>query len=520
MLRNLRRTAGSGDDGADDDAEGADRRADGGAARRRRRMVVAIAVGAAVVSAAGLGASTLVKSPEQVAADTKPPAASPLTAPVVQRVLANTTVLRGVFSAGQTYAVQPATVAASTGGPGGGTPIVSALKVAAGDQVDSKKVLAEVSGRPVFVLPGSIPAYRDMQPGESGDDIAQLQSVLKDLGISTGGDAKGSFGAGTKAAVTKLYQQLGYSVPVTGETTAAAVRTAQQAVQQQEQAVQDLQSRQAPPAPGDASGAPRADGGGAGGGGDSATQLARAKSLLDQKRQELAQAQAKDGPQVPLSEVLFLPSLPARVHAVSAKVGDKVTAPILSLTAGGLGLTGHLLPSDAPLVKQGMKVTVLSESTGVQLSAQVGGVGALVTPGGNAAPGAGTAGQGADPAGGARQDPYVPVSITPDQPWSPALEGQDVRITIVEAATSGEVLAVPASAISSSVDGRTTVTVAAADGSRRPVEVTAGVVADNYVQVTAKNGDLRAGDPVLVGVGQAGAGGGAAPGGGFQGGAG
>lgn len=102
-------------------------------------------------------------------------------------------------------------------------------------------MIAEVSGRPVFVLPGTIPAYRDMQPGQSGDDIAQLQNVLKGLGISTGGDAKGVFGAGTKTAVGRLYQQLGYPAAVTGEATAAAVHTAQQAVQEQQQVVQDLQ---------------------------------------------------------------------------------------------------------------------------------------------------------------------------------------------------------------------------------------------------------------------------------------
>ncbi|WP_148283146.1 MULTISPECIES: peptidoglycan-binding protein [Kitasatospora] len=477
-----------------------------GGTGRRRRLVVLVAVGAAVVSGAGLGAATLVKSPEQAAADAKPPAASVLTAPVVQRVLANTTVLRGTFAAGQTFAVQPAAVAPSTGGPGGGTPVVSALKAAAGDTVQSRQVIAEVSGRPVFVLPGTIPAYRDMQPGQSGDDIAQLQNVLKGLGISTGGDAKGVFGAGTKTAVGRLYQQLGYPAAVTGEATAAAVHTAQQAVQEQQQVVQDLQDG----ATAAAGTAGTADTGGGKGGAsapaaaDSATRLARAKTLLTQKQQELAQAQAKDGPQLPLSEVLFLPSLPARVAAVPAKVGDKVAAPVMTLTAGGLNLTGHLPPADAALVKPGMKVTVLSESTGRELAAKVGGVGAPVTPGAGTGTGA-VAGAGQEPAAGAGAggSPYAPVTVLPDSPWDPGLDGQDVRITIVEAATSGEVLAVPSSAISSSVDGRTTVTVVAADRSRREVEVTAGVIADNFVQVTAKEGELQPGDQVLVGVAQA-----------------
>ncbi|MGW4803372.1 peptidoglycan-binding protein [Kitasatospora sp. NPDC004272] len=462
--------------------------ATGSGAKRRRRLIVAVALVAALIAGGGLWASTLVRSPEQAAADAAPPPASVLTAPVVQRVLSNTTVLRGVFQAGQSFPVQPATVSASSGGPGGGTPVVTALKARAGDEVRQAEVLAEVSGRPVFVLPGDVPVYRDLAPGESGSDVAQLQNALKALGYSSGGDARGSFGAGTKAAVTKLYQHLGYPVPNTGEQTAAAVRTAQQAVDQAKQTLQGLE-HPGPTATTDGKPAsPAADG---------SAQLARARADLADRQRELTQAQAKDGPQVPASELLFLPSLPARVSGVGAKVGDKVTAPVLTLTAGGLTLTGHLLPGDAPLVKAGMKVTVLSETSGLQLSATVGSVGTLVTPGSGQAGGASApAQQPAAPAG----DPYVPVTVTPDQPWDPALEGQDVRITVVAASTQGEVLAVPASAVSSGVDGRTSVTVLEPGGARRTVEVATGVVADNFVEVRPATGAaLNPGDQVVVG---------------------
>ncbi|MFD4660175.1 peptidoglycan-binding protein [Kitasatospora sp. NPDC058444] len=480
----------------------------GAAPRRRRRLIVVIALVAAVTAGGGMWAATLIRSPEQAAADTKAPPASVLTAPVVQRVLSNTTVLRGVFTAGQSFPVQPGAVAASAGGPGGGTPIVTALKVGSGDAVDSGQVLAEVSGRPVIALPGSIPAYRDMAPGESGGDIGQLQDVLRNMGYSTGGDDKEYFGAGTKAAVTRLYQKLGYPVPTTGDQTAAAVRTAQQAVDQARQAVQDLES---PPARGGGGGeptatatksgapanAPAAGAAATGAPAGGAAALARARADLTAKQQDLARAQAKDGPQLPAAEVVFLPALPARVGAVGAKVGDKVTGPVLTLTAGGLNLTGHLLPGDAPLVKPGMNVTVLSETTGAQLSAKVGSVGALVTPG---SPAGGGAASAAPAAPGAAADPYVPLVITPDAPWDPALEGQDVRITVVAASTQGEVLAVPSSAISSGVDGRTSVSVAGADGTRRTVEVTAGVAADGFVEVRpAAGAELRPGEQVVVG---------------------
>ncbi|MFE7588675.1 peptidoglycan-binding protein [Kitasatospora sp. NPDC057512] len=489
--------------------------------RRRRRLIVVIALVAAVTAGGGMWAATLIRSPEQAAADAKAPPATVLTAPVVQRVLSNTTVLRGVFTAGQSFPVQPGAVSASAGGPGGGNPIVTALKVGSGDAVDSGQVLAEVSGRPVIALPGSTPAYRDMAPGESGGDIGQLQDVLRDMGYYPGGDDKGYFGAATKAAVARLYQKLGYPAATTGDQTATAVRTAQQAVDQAKQAVQDLASQPArggePTAAATAgtadtagtaagkSGAPAPGATGTGAPSGGAAALARARADLTAKQQDLARAQAKDGPQLPAAEVVFLPALPARVGAVGARVGDRVTAPVLTLTAGGLNLTGHLLPGDAPLVKPGMDVTVLSETTGVQLPAKVGSVGALVTPGspgggGGGGSGGGGAASAAPAAPGAGTDPYVPLVVTPDAPWDPALEGQDVRITVVAASTQGEVLAVPSSAISSGVDGRTSVSVAGADGTRRTVEVTAGVAADGFVEVKpAAGAELRPGEQVVVG---------------------
>jgi peptidoglycan hydrolase-like protein with peptidoglycan-binding domain len=74
-------------------------------------------------------------------------------------------------------------------------------------------VIIEVAGQPFFVLQGTVPAYRDMTPGESGSDIAQLQAGLEALGFSIGGDTSGLYGAGTSAAVAAFYKSLGYPAP-------------------------------------------------------------------------------------------------------------------------------------------------------------------------------------------------------------------------------------------------------------------------------------------------------------------
>jgi peptidoglycan hydrolase-like protein with peptidoglycan-binding domain len=75
-------------------------------------------------------------------------------------------------------------------------------------------VLLEVAGQPYFVLQGTVPAYRDLAPGETGEDVAQLQQDLISLGYGTGSDTLGSYGPGTAAAVSAYYQAHGYTAPV------------------------------------------------------------------------------------------------------------------------------------------------------------------------------------------------------------------------------------------------------------------------------------------------------------------
>jgi peptidoglycan hydrolase-like protein with peptidoglycan-binding domain len=112
----------------------------------------------------------------------------------------------------------------STGGGGGGGAapgaggtnvheVVTKIYRPPGSGVRPGSLIMEVAGRPLFVLPGTVPAYRDMAPGESGTDIAQLQQGLQALGFGVGGDPGGVYGAGTAAAVAAFYHSIGYTVP-------------------------------------------------------------------------------------------------------------------------------------------------------------------------------------------------------------------------------------------------------------------------------------------------------------------
>lgn len=74
-------------------------------------------------------------------------------------------------------------------------------------------MIVEVSGRPLVALQGAVPAYRDLVPGDTGADVAQLQRGLAAIGYPAGGDTAGTFGAGTAAAVAAFYTALGYTLP-------------------------------------------------------------------------------------------------------------------------------------------------------------------------------------------------------------------------------------------------------------------------------------------------------------------
>jgi hypothetical protein len=60
--------------------------------------------------------------------------------------------------------------------------VVSAVSGRVGERVLPGEVLVEVSDRPLFVLAGEVPAFRDMVQGDSGQNIAELQAALSGLG--------------------------------------------------------------------------------------------------------------------------------------------------------------------------------------------------------------------------------------------------------------------------------------------------------------------------------------------------
>ncbi|MEU6946022.1 peptidoglycan-binding protein [Streptomyces sp. NPDC046316] len=471
----------------------------------RRRWVAAVAVGAVLATLGGLGTALLVKSPAQVAAEASAPAPDVLTASVEHRVLTSSVVTRGEVVAGQAVDVVPQVSA----GEGAARAVVTKIQVRPGDSVRAGQVLMEVSGRPVFVLEGGLPVYRDLRPGATGDDVRQLQQALRERGHATGPDEAGRFGARTKAALNAFYRSVGYDpVSATPEGEGDPLVGAREQVTAAERALEDAVdtaaagagkgSRSSSPSP---SAFPSAsadkettdDG-------DLRKAVRRAREDLAAARTKLATAEAAAGPMLPAAEVVFLKSFPARVDSVSAKVGGEATGTAMRLSAGQLVVQAHVPEYQKDLIRPGSAAEIYSEVTGASARGKVTAVSdAPVQAGATGGQGQGTQDGGAQTGQGATG--WL-VEITPGTPLKPDLTGQDVRVTVVAASTGGKALVVPITAISSGADGRATVTVVEAGGDRRRVEIRAGTAGDGFVAVepVADLGALAPGAQVITGV--------------------
>ena len=426
---------------------------------RRRRALFWVAGGAALLAIGGLIGSSFVKSPQQIAADTTAPPPTVTTAKVVSQILTSSVQMRGVVYPGTQYDVYPSapesdTGASGTGSAAGGSAAgggsqgsvyISRLDVAAGQTISNGEKLAEIDGEPLVALTGRVPAWRDITPGETGPDVAELQKALASLGYYTGGDTPGLFGTATQDAVDLYYEHLGYTPSATGG--------------------------------------------------------------------------------VPMTDVLFLPSLPAKVIVVNGAKGQQPGQPFLELAArGSLALTGELPPAYAGQVKTGLKVKIFDEVTGIHAAGTVADVGtpttitpvgAIVNVGGGAASasaaesvGSGSTGSGAAGTSGSGNSgsaanpggtPFIPLAVNPSKPLPAALNGENVLVTVATGRTEGPVLTVPVAAIVTTGSGTSYVTVAGADGKQTQVPVTPGISENGYVQVTPVTaGALAAGDHVAV----------------------
>lgn len=418
-------------------------------AGRRRWLLPILLVGSIVMTAGAFYAGQQVKSPDQQAAEAAAPAETTLTVPVEQRVVGETVSLNATVEAGQGVDVKAA------GSEGVGRLVVSGVNAAVGGDVAAGEVPVEVSGRPVFALEGAIPAYRDLGPGNVGEDVSQLQDALSDLGYDIW-DTDGHYGSATKAAVERLYESSGFRPVGASADEAAEISEAEQVVEDAKDELADAESETATSE-------------------EDAPDIAEMEAAVQDAQDVLAELQEQAGASLPMSEVVFAPALPARAVSVPVQEAAEVAEGdrLLTLAGGPLVARAEIQPVQAEPLAEGMTATL---SFGEE---QIEGEILLIRE------------LEAEEEG---QTAGVEVVVSGDLPdeWA----GQSVRVDVAVSSTEAEVLAVPVSGLYESADGTASV-IKIVDGTEATVEVETGLAGGGYVEIVS--GDLAEGDEVVVG---------------------
>jgi hypothetical protein len=207
--------------------------------------------------------------------------------------------------------------------------------------------------------------------------------------------------------------------------------------------------------------------------------LADANKRLADAQADLAELQARTGNTAPRSEILFLKSLPVRIDQVFVERGDTVSGEVMQVTGSRLAIDTAIALADVQLVEVGDAVVIEETFSDVSTTGKVS--------------------FKADRAGTNDVDPQkVYVEILADEDIR-ELNGLNVKLTIPVETTGGEVMAVPLAALSAAADGTARVQVEHDDLTTVFVEVTAGLSAGGFVQITPISGELHAGDRVVVG---------------------
>ncbi len=186
---------------------------------------------------------------------------------------------------------------------------------------------------------------------------------------------------------------------------------------------------------------------------------------------------------LPMAEVAFLPTLPARVVSSTAARGRSTADASLVVAAGNpVVVVGQPDRQLTELASEGVAARIANELSGEAFDATF--------STNQAAP------SGADEQDAAGTPDAASLVVVPNEPLPLPWIGANVRVSVDLRTTDGPVLTVPMAAVRTDGGGRTVVTVVDGDA-RRDVEVSPGVTGDGFVAI---EGEVAEGDEVLVGV--------------------
>jgi multidrug efflux pump subunit AcrA (membrane-fusion protein) len=526
-------------------------------------------IGAVVVAAAiGWFVGSQIRSPAEAAADAAPPSPSNITVPVVSQVLSADVITRGDI-------VYDEPLSISLSGSFAETPekLVVTQAIEVNVELVEGAMAVEVVGRPVFLLTGEIPMYRDLRPGATGDDVLQVEEALSRMGYFAGAP-DGTWDVETGAAVAAWYQDAGYRPNGVSQEDEVALRSARDRVRNGQAALSDAQAalNEAAAGSGEAAiagaraevnaakdalalaqldadranqvaaeavvdaqaaldkanadldnGVPDADAAvlqatkdleeanfivartaveqkalvDAAAGQVTVAEAALAdlqrgvdtssiKRQIESSREELALAreelvilESELGTWLPAGEIVFLKGMPVRVDQVAVSRGSIIEGSFITVSGSEIALRSSVSERDAPRVDVGMEVEIENPETGESISGVI--LEKADRPGTNGVP-----------------PDRIYLEITPSE-LPDDIVGANVRVTIPVSSTGGEVLAVPAAALSATANGSTILQVENEDQTLTTVTVETGLAAGGLVEVTPIGGELAEGDLVVVG---------------------
>ncbi|MEA3184567.1 MAG: hypothetical protein QOJ74_1044 [Ilumatobacteraceae bacterium] len=473
----------------------------------RRRALIGVTIIALTSIGVGYAAAAQMSSPADEAARAQPPAAGPVTAALEQRALNSQVVIRGDTVFDGSVSVRIETSGLDT------PPIVTGEPPKVGTTIAEGQVVLEIAGRPVIALDGALPTYRDLAIGSHGPDVAQLEAAMQRLGIDVG-VADDVYDAATSVAVAQLFDRVGYEAPQASAEKTARLTAAHQGVaaatEQLNQAKAALHDAQTGPtesaqlaADSDVNSAQRSLNAAqtAGDAAEIATATEQLQIAIARRAEQLApkdtteqsaavtsaqtqldaasvelwiSTQAANTP-LPAAELVFIPTLPRRVDTMDLVRGAVLDGPAMSVSGATVVVRGAVDVADRTLVAVGMPAAIKAvdgtiDATVTSIEPQANG-GAIAT--------------------------ITPTAPTPEQ--VDAIKGINVQVIIPIAATNGEVLCAPLAALSAGPGGESRVELQHADGTSDLVQVTLGLSAQGYAEISSSASPLAAGDLVVVG---------------------
>jgi hypothetical protein len=203
-----------------------DRRAAG---RRSRRRWLAVGVVIALIAVGAGGAAAAGAFGTHVPAASSSTQYKTQTWVVARRSLTSQTQVDATLGDAGSYSVvvpQSGSSSSSSPSPGSGAQTFTSLP-ATGQTISQGQVIYAVSGNPVVLLYGAVPAYRTLSEGMSGTDVDQLNHDLVDLGYANSADIAelgwDYYSWDTSYGLTLLQTSLGISNPSGTLTLGTAV---------------------------------------------------------------------------------------------------------------------------------------------------------------------------------------------------------------------------------------------------------------------------------------------------------